>query len=543
VGTAARILVWLLAGALVMAILIPVLRAVARFKREPLPQDSLARRDAPRTDEPTPAVRGMTDEEHLLSRGDELARAGRFGAALQHYLAASLRALDKRGSVRITQDRTNGEYVRGCTDANAGPALREIVREVDRVQFGGVDPTPENVARAAQRAVAIVRALAVLTLALAWLPGCGSGGGRSMTVARAGDDPAGGELFRDVLRRQGVEVTTLGTSLASLPLPEPGERVPAVVVDVEHTDIDDDSRDHLVEWVDAGGVLVLAGNPGRWPMAFGAAAAPSSGPRKLSARRRIARSASADSDDDASEMGTVYAETTEIGFLASGTALSFRVKAENVASFDDGTAYAAVLAHGMGLVLGIASDELMTNAGLARPGNAAVMVSVVSNADRLELRLADPDDGVSPPSTPIAALLRAGLGTGLAHALLAVLVLFLAVGARLARPRPHLPPRRRAFAEHVEAVGALYARTQSAPHALAMYARFADHRLRARMPRGSADVAVFLASRARLPLDACQRLWARAVQANAGAPPLGDELAVLRELSAVYAAATSHDER
>jgi hypothetical protein len=57
------------------------------------------------------------------------------------------------------------------------------------------------------------------------------------------------------------------------------------------------------------------------------------------------------------------------------------------------------------------------------------------------------------------------------------------------------------------------------------------------MPRGSADVAAFLASRARVPVEACQRLWARAVQAKAGAPPLGDELAVLRELSAVYAAA------
>jgi hypothetical protein len=57
------------------------------------------------------------------------------------------------------------------------------------------------------------------------------------------------------------------------------------------------------------------------------------------------------------------------------------------------------------------------------------------------------------------------------------------------------------------------------------------------MPRGTGDVAAFLASRASMPLDACQRLWARAVQAKAGAPPLGDELTVLRELSAVYAAA------
>ena len=57
------------------------------------------------------------------------------------------------------------------------------------------------------------------------------------------------------------------------------------------------------------------------------------------------------------------------------------------------------------------------------------------------------------------------------------------------------------------------------------------------MPRGTADVAAFLALRSSMPLDVCQQLWTRAVQAKAGAPPLGDELMVLRELTAVYAAA------
>lgn len=203
--------------------------------------------------------------------------------------------------------------------------------------------------------------------------------------------------------------------------------------------------------------------------------------------------------------------------------------------------YAAVLARGKGYVLGIADDELFRNAGLARPGNAAAMVSILASADRLELRMADVEDGVSPPSTPIAALLRAGLGMGLGHALVATLLLFFAVGVRLARPKPTPPPRRRAFVEHVEAVGELYGRTRNAAHALAAYARFADERLHARMPRGTADVAAFLASRARLPLDTAQRLWARAVQAEAGAPPLGDEMAVLRELSAVYSAAMAQE--
>jgi hypothetical protein len=151
------------------------------------------------------------------------------------------------------------------------------------------------------------------------------------------------------------------------------------------------------------------------------------------------------------------------------------------------------------------------------------------------------DAGVAPPSTPLAAMLHAGLGPALGHALLAAILLFLAAGVRLTRPRPTAPPLRRAFVEHVEAVGALYARTRSAHHALATYARFADERVRARLPRQSGDVSAFLASRAGAPLERCQAVWARASAVRAGAPPQGDELAVLAELAAVYSAATGHD--
>ncbi|MGH7294049.1 MAG: DUF4350 domain-containing protein, partial [Polyangiaceae bacterium] len=357
------------------------------------------------------------------------------------------------------------------------------------------------------------------------------------------------ELFRDVLRRQGVTVTPLRTSLSSLALPKPGEREPAVLIDLLTTDMDDDTRAHLVEWVDAGGILILAGNPFEWPKAFGAASAIASPPHKITARRLLARTTSPDEGDDgdddeggsAAKGRSVYAKATERGELAEGSALAFSIATDRVGWFDDGMTYAATLPHGKGFVLGIASDELMKNAGLARPGNAAAMVAILSNADRLEVRMAGVEDGLSPPTTPVAALLRAGLGMGLVHAVFATLVLFFAVGVRLARPRPEPPPRRRAFVEHVEAVGALYARTRNTGHALASYSRFADERLRSRMPRGSTDVPAFLSSRARIPHDVAQRLWTRAVQARAGAPPLGDEMAVLRELCAVYSAAMAQE--
>jgi hypothetical protein len=562
-GSLAQALVWMLVAAIVLAVLVPIVRALARARKDKALSEP-ERRAAP---VPAKAVEEevITDEELLLRRAEQLMRGAEYAAAIQLFLAASLRALDKRGALRIARERTNGEYVRACSDSSAKPVLREIVREVDRAQFGGEAPTEATTSAVRQRAMAIVRALPALMLGVlvaACTLGCRGQmlPGRTAPVA---DDPAGDEVFRELLRRQGAHVETLDRSLASLEPPADSERDPAVVVDMERTVVDDETSEHLVEWVSKGGVLVLLGSPSSWPRVFGKAeSATATGKLTVTARRLLARSAMGapdtsrdeeadggsyaspepvEDEEDEEEGAPVYAEALEHANLVRHAAIELGGQRERVAWFDDGPTYAAVVSHGKGYVLGVASAELVTNIGLARPGNAAAMVAILSNADRLHFRLAEHEDGVSPPTSPIAALTRAGLGPGLLHALFATLVLFLAVGVRLARPKPAPPPTRRAFAEHVEAVGALYAKTRSAPHALAAYARFVDERLRARMPRGSNDIPAFLASRAKLPLEACQRLWGRAMAAKGGAHPTGDELAVLKELSGVYAAAMTRD--
>ena len=548
IGTLAQWVVWLLVAALVVAVVIPIARGLARIRRrEALP----AEKKVPGTIAPEPMMAealSLTDDEQILARARELAMRGELAASMQLYLLASLRALDKRGAVRLAKDRTNGEYVRACTDPGAKPALRDIVREVDRVQFGGETPTPEGLERAARQAIAIVRAVPAMMLLVMLSLSLGCGGVSMPKPRQKGDDPAGYELIRDVVSRQGVTLHGLDSSLATMPLPAPGERAPAVLVDMDQTSLDDETREHLLAWVDAGGVLVLAGYPASWPKELKSARASAARPLKITVRRLLLRAPASgdtaeDEGDDADDRGEgdIYAHTDEHGELVQTAGLTMGGAIDRVASFADGTLYAASLRRGRGVVVGIATDELFTNAALARPGNAAALVAILASASRTEMRMASTEDGVSPPSTPIAALLRAGLGLALAHAAVFALVLFVAVGRRQSRPRPIRPPRRRAFSEHVEAVGALYARARSAPHALAAYARFADERLRARMPRGSGDVASFLASRARMPLHVCQQLWARAMRAKSGAPPMGDELTVLRELSSLYAAAMAQD--
>ena len=67
------------------------------------------------------------------------------------------------------------------------------------------------------------------------------------------------DRFRELLQRQGVEVSGLGRSLVSLEPPKPEEREAAVLVNMERTELDDDTAEHLEQWVRGGGILVLFG--------------------------------------------------------------------------------------------------------------------------------------------------------------------------------------------------------------------------------------------------------------------------------------------
>jgi hypothetical protein len=538
-GVVAQIAIWVLILGIIVAIAIPVVQAIARARRD--------KRVAEETPEPNVTVvvpelvqelETVTDAELLLRRAEEHARRGELERATVTFLHAALRALDHRGVIRIARHRTNGEYVRGCKDPDAKPPLREIVREVDAVQFGGARPTADTVARVAARAAALVRMAPTVLSAIALFlvlatAGC-SAPSRGPILRTA--DPAGDEMMIELLKRQGMTVSRLGGSLATLPMPKPDAPSPAVIVDVERTTLEDDTRAHLLHWVEAGGVLVLVGEPSEWPASLKAKA-------KMGTSHEVTVSTPAWSEDEQDDDGRPERETHfEHAKIARPSALTWEAEPFELATLKSGELYAASKTVGAGVILGIANDDLLTNAALSIPGNAPALVALLAVVDRThEFKVAKPEDGISPPTNPIAALNRAGLGLGLWHALAASLILFLAVGVRLARPKPTPPPRRRAFTEHVEATGALFARTRIAAHALAAYARYADERLRAKMPRGMSDPSAFLASRANADPAECAAIWARATAARSGDPPRGDELIILRQLSQLYSNATKSD--
>lgn len=558
-GVIGRVVLWALVAAAVLAVLLPVVRAFARARRDravadPTRPAAAATRGPDLAAPETPAI---SDADAALRAADDLARRGEHARAISLYLAACLFALERRGAVRLARYRTNGEYVRLCAEADAKEPLRAIVREVDRIEFGHAAPTPETTAtiaaraatvvrasagaaaRAASGAVTIVGALLIATALASTLTGCSAPGDGAK-----GGDPAGDELPREILRRSGYQVSSLTTSLATMPMPARDAAAPVLVVDVTRVSLEEESEAHLLRWVDGGGVLVLFGPARGWPHGLRSEGAPEALPTDAPATERDLTVAS----------GSVRADGARV---AVPRALSW-AGATPVAHLGDAV-YAARVTRGAGTVLGVAGDDLLTNVGVASPANAVALVALIEAARHaryddafieglgdvglfavapasLHLHIARAEDGIPPPSSPLSSLARAGLGKAAWHALAACLLLFLAYGIRHARPRTSPPPTRRAFAEHVVATGAFYRRARAFGHALAAYGRWAEAKLFERLPRG-ADPITFLAQRTGRPRDEIERVWKRAREASATDPLRGDELATIRDLRALLAKA------
>lgn len=541
----AHVLLYAMILVIVVAVAIPVVGGLLQLrKRQRRRQEESAKPNAARLMEPNDAPPPEeTEPEEALRRAEDFLARGELRRALSFSLVASLGALGRRGAIRLGKHRTNGEYVRSCVDEAARPPLREIVRIVDAVEFGGAEATSEQAAQVTARARAIVRAAAVV--AALTLLGC--------DPPKRGSDPAGDELPIAVLVRNGYTVHPLGSSLATLPVPEREDQgAPVVVIDTERVPLESETQAHVLRWVEAGGVLVLFGRASGWPS-------------EVSAKEDVADVRDLEVDVPDPNDGLVDPESEEpadnagrpVRFTARvgrRDAFSWTSADHQVLARLGRSTYAAKRRFGRGFILGVANDELWTNVGVMPKHNAAALVTLiraVSHDMRRrhlavdgalgDLRVARAEDGIPPPSNPFAALVAAGLGKGAWHALAAALLLFLCYGIRHARPRAAPGAPRRAFVEHVEATGAFYSRSPARSHALASYGRFVELRLREHAPRGT-DPATFLASRTGADPAHVTQLLERAAEARTDELPRGDELDVIAELRTLLAKAlTSPD--
>jgi hypothetical protein len=542
-ASVAHVLLWLLIVAVVAVLLVPIVLAIVRQKRDKrLSSTKPTPNHATSVSADVPDAMAVSDAQAAMHLADEHARRGEYARAMSLYLAATLTALASRGALELARHRTNGEYVRSCRHEASRGALREIVAEVDKTEFGHIAPTAERAALVASRAASIVRTFAMTTLVamVFFVVGC------TMQRIPGKADPEGDALPMEILSRSGFDVGYLQTSLASMPIPEDNESatMPIVVVDAARVHLDAEPAAHLMRWVERGGVLVLLDSPERWP-------------GELQASRDEA------STRDLRVFGLFGVRVARQDALVLPNAVGIAHLGEKV--------YAAIRPVGRGAVLGVANDDLFTNIGAAHPDNAAALVRLfdlayvdgetarddsdddnesvreaesvdddnepVSEAESVEtkrvVRVARELDGISPPTTPTSALSQTGLDTGTWHALGASLLLFAAVGARQARPKRTNIASRRAFREHVEATGALYGRAGATVHALASYGRFVEMRLRERLPKGT-DPAAFLAARAGLAPDEIAKIFQRIANANTNDPPKGDELEMIEKLRAAF---------
>ncbi|MCB9538685.1 MAG: hypothetical protein H6704_20795 [Myxococcales bacterium] len=150
-------------------------------------------------------------------------------------------------------------------------------------------------------------------------------------------------------------------------------------------------------------------------------------------------------------------------------------------TWPDGSLYATEQIVGDGSFICFADDALFTNVALAWDDNVAFQGWFLPEPSRIELIDRNTDDPT--PTTALGAAATPEMLPLSLHLLLLFVVVALARGARFGAPRQRAEDSRQAFAEHVRALGGLYARAQMASHALHVYAAWALEHLRARYGR------------------------------------------------------------
>ena len=533
IGGLVRLGVFAFLAIVIIAVIYVIVRSLGRVHRdEQLAEPAI---------EPTALVDGLApthamlpdldDPEAILRLGDARARAGQFALALGLYLAAALRSLDRRGAVVLGRDRTNGEYVRECNDVVAQADLRLLVNEVDKVHFGGNAPTADVASVARGYAASLLRVAMMMFIALGLTTGCSGGASKKSAHANALTDPLGHELARSALAHRGLTVESWNKQLDRLGKPDSED--PWLVIDAAKFELGAESRKRVVSWVEAGGNIALFGEIGSWPTEFKCASGTAPPDRTLELISADAVTRARGRDPFAMEKP---AQGKTAGVHAS---LISSLGGTTLGRYPDGSIYAVSLAYGKGRAILVASEESLTNIGLQDPQILTTIVTISDHFEGSRVAFLTKRSAENSASSPMGAMIKAGFGTALTHALIASLLLFIAIGYRLTSAPAVRPDRRRAFVEHIRAVAGLYQRTRATRHALSVFRRFAEERLRQRMPRWEQDVAGYIASRSGEPRDYCANVWEYARFADPNQPSQSADLEYLRALIRLYRSVTT----
>nr|WP_240807427.1 DUF4350 domain-containing protein [Polyangium spumosum] len=478
----------------------------------------LSERDAPEDEAPPedlpenasgarrPGPRGPveTDVARLLARARVAAQRGAFGPAIDDVYAALLRRLDGDGLIEIHASRTNGDYVRTLRRDRPEIAsdVRTIVADVESVQFGSRAPSAEAFARIHDRVVPLVsRALSALAvlLGLSATLSCGRVAAldESDGAFRGDTSPSGTHALGAVLGAYGIDLRHRRDPLDKLP-----DEDDATLVLLPDLDLSASDLRRLQSWVEAGGDLVIAG----------AADLPAWTGASLEPDPVVA-------DDIAPTTRYEYQFGAILLSLPPGPTLTL-TDAQRMLVRGEG-AYASFKQLGDGRVIVLADDKLFTNVALTAGDNAAFLISLFRPLHR-EVELCDGWTSLG-ADTPLDTLGRARLLPILLQLFLLLGLYFLWQGRAFGVLRDPPANRRRAFSDHVRALGLAFARAGASRHALGLYAAWAIERLRERVPRegrhGLSGLAEAVAVRAGKSTGEVMTVLVEATEAQKEAAP------------------------
>ncbi len=465
-STFAKVMFFVLVGAAALWLIWVIWKNRVKGRDEDEDEDAPAATASPAGAEEVPSPQEVeTDVDRLLGLARAAADRGAFDEAIEHAYAAALRRLEGDGLIDMHRSRTNGDYVRGLRERpQLAAPLREIVRDVERVQFGTQPPDAGVFQRVFARVVPIVqRAMGVLLVLGCGLFGCNDAIPKKATEASFADtSPSGtGAVLAD-LRARGFSAGYRVEDLADV-----DDDTGALLVLPSAEDAFLQTHDKLYDWVQDGGVLVLAGVVPTDPL--------------LDLRHVV-------TEPTAPQLQVSYPFGNLSGLdlrVPAGPALSRRGGQlhPNVAlRRDNGDTYALVAAHGSGRIIVLADDRLVSNISLAIGDNAEALGRMLGGVTgRVELCNDATGAGAS---SPLESMHNARLTPLVLHLLVLLCLFVLWRGIAFGRRRDPQEHSRRSFADHVRALGTQYARADASAHALGVYARWALERLRERVPRG-----------------------------------------------------------
>ncbi|MGB1276267.1 MAG: DUF4350 domain-containing protein, partial [Nannocystaceae bacterium] len=409
------------------------------------------------------AVARLRDVNALLARAEEVGAAGDYGQAIRDCHAALLRSLEHAEFITIVRSRTNGEYVRdlaGRTELQG--QVRAVMGDVERAQFGTQAPDKDIFSRVLGRVRKVVRSgltgVALLATAATVAFACTQSSRGEWKSYSWSYGPAGHTGLIELARKYDI---SLAERTAPIEMLEPET---STLIVLRGASPEAKEWERIEDWVRKGGKLIVTGGIGRFPDWVGA----------------HHRSASAEVWD-LSVTEAYWANFGEPKLRVPGRD-RLEVDGARPMLVDGSNVYAAAREVDRGEVVSLADDALLTNAALTTGDDAAFTLALLESFGGS----AEYIDGSSwaGASTPFEAIGRTELLPALLQALALLLLFYLGRGILFGAPRDPARRSRRAFSQHVEAVGTHYARARVSRHALRLYASWAMGQLRDRAGAG-----------------------------------------------------------